>query len=166
MGGMVLLLHQLPAGPGHFDWLLQRRGSGEAGLLSFRVADRIDAEPTPEFHAQRIPDHRALYLTYEGPIHAPAAEDAHHGRPPVSLPPALSPSGAMGERGRVARVASGTCCFIEESASHLVIDGRFDQHPPTRWRGDRLSPASPAAPSTTPELWVFRSEILKISLGD
>lgn len=60
---MVLLLHELPEGTRHFDWLVEQPGA--VGLLSFRVADRIGASG---FDAERIADHRREYLSYEGEV--------------------------------------------------------------------------------------------------
>jgi hypothetical protein len=68
------LLHHLTPGIGsHYDWLLAPddgpHGPDEAILLCFRVADRIDLlTPGQGFEAERIPDHRWLYLSYEGEI--------------------------------------------------------------------------------------------------
>lgn len=87
---MVLLRHDLPDGSWHYDWLLEPASAAAAPvgpdarvLLAFRVANRLDAGPPREFPAERLPDHRRLYLDYEGEI--------------------------AGGRGRVTRVAAGTC---------------------------------------------------------
>ena len=72
---MVLLRHTTPDGSSHFDWLLGRCSVEEAGRSpdtrdavtlrlnappDFRGADRLDA--------QRLPDHRRLYLWFEGEL--------------------------------------------------------------------------------------------------
>ncbi|MGE3109205.1 MAG: hypothetical protein AB7G11_10855 [Phycisphaerales bacterium] len=90
---MVLLRHDLPSGEWHYDWMLQP--AAEAPLVAFRVDVRLDdareIAPRRRFDAVRLPDHRAAYLEYQGPV-GPAL----HG-------------GQMGERGRVLRLAAGTC---------------------------------------------------------
>lgn len=84
----VLLEHRLSAQESHFDWLVAPSGvdSGtEADIrdvATFRTASRIDAIREGEFEAERIQDHRRLYLGHEGPV--------------------------SGGRGSVRRVASGT----------------------------------------------------------
>lgn len=90
---MVLLRHDLPDGSWHYDWLLEPASAAAAPggpdarvLLAFRVAKRLDVDPPREFPAERLPDHRRLYLDYEGEI--------------------------AGGRGRVTRVAAGTCRTI------------------------------------------------------
>ncbi len=64
---MVLLEHETPDGARHFDWLIERPGvADEHRLIAFRCAhDPTRDAPIP---AERMPDHRALYLDYEGPI--------------------------------------------------------------------------------------------------
>jgi hypothetical protein len=94
----VLLHHHLLDGSDHFDWLLQRDPDPDSRLIAFRVSHRFDAS-TGGFDAERIPDHRPLYLTYEGPI--------------------------SGDRGRVTRVAEGTCRIISMAADRLEVDLRL-----------------------------------------
>lgn len=76
----VLLRHTLPDGTEHYDWLTQP--APEAPLVAFRVIERIDLPACVAFTAQRIPDHRPVYLDYEGEV--------------------------SGGRGHVTRVATGT----------------------------------------------------------
>lgn len=73
----VVLLHTLPDGSSHFDWMIEV--PGRPGLITFRC----DKAPSraPEFAAELLPDHRAVYLEYEGPV--------------------------SGNRGKVERVAAG-----------------------------------------------------------
>lgn len=90
MASWVLLRHDLPAGSWHLDWLLEPIGRSVAHpddrvLISFRIA-RIGADWSPligggQVRAARMPDHRAAYLTFEGPL--------------------------SGDRGRVTRLARG-----------------------------------------------------------
>jgi hypothetical protein len=67
MNPSVLLLHELPDGSSHYDWMIQRPAKA-AGLITFRVLERIDREGAVHFSAVRLPDHRAEYLTYEGAV--------------------------------------------------------------------------------------------------
>lgn len=64
MGACVVLLHVLP-GSTHHDWLFERQPGGP--LAAFRTPDRPDSLPA-SFRAARLPDHRSIYLTYEGPV--------------------------------------------------------------------------------------------------
>lgn len=69
----VLLHHLTPGSGSHYDWLLAPdggpHGPDEPLLLCFRVADRIDRmEAGQGFDAERIADHRWLYLSYEGEL--------------------------------------------------------------------------------------------------
>lgn len=77
----VLLLHELPDGTSHYDWMIERCEQGP--LVAFRVGERIDVRTCFEWTAQRLPDHRRAYLDYEGEV--------------------------SGGRGHVRRVASGKC---------------------------------------------------------
>ena len=98
----VLLRHELPDGGGHLDWLLERPARPDLGLLSFRVRGRIDDPRIGRFGATRLPDHRRLYLEYEGPI--------------------------SGGRGTVVRVVSGHCLRCEEGEGHVLIAVEFGGH--------------------------------------
>jgi hypothetical protein len=62
----VLLLHELPDGSSHYDWMIQRPGRGQ--LITFRLSQRIDQAPPHQFLGQRLPDHRPEYLGYEGEV--------------------------------------------------------------------------------------------------
>jgi hypothetical protein len=65
----VLLRHDLPDGSHHIDWLIARDPAAEQRLHSFRLTCRPDEfGPGAEVRAERIFDHRPVYLTYEGPI--------------------------------------------------------------------------------------------------
>lgn len=67
---MVLLRHTLVDASWHYDWLLDVAGTGgpeERNLVTFRVLERPD-EAEGAFEARRLPDHRRLYLAYEGDI--------------------------------------------------------------------------------------------------
>lgn len=89
MQRVVVLLHTLPDGSSHFDWMTERDGV----LVTFRLA-RSPAEPGWTAQpATRLPDHRLAYLTFEGEI--------------------------AGGRGTVRRVASGGCERWAESADRI-----------------------------------------------
>jgi len=92
MGETVLLLHTLADGSWHYDWMLERPDPA-ARLLTFRVARRIHEAASHGFEAERIADHRRMYLEYEGEI--------------------------SGGRGEVERVARGSCEILDEGPSRL-----------------------------------------------
>ncbi len=126
MGAMVLLRHELPDESAHFDWLLQRDGAvaggteGRPGLISFRVSQRPDQGAVGELVGLRLPDHRDVYLTYEGPVSgAPLAPGA--------------PSGSLADRGRITRVAAGACRVLSDQPDRLEFEARFEGGPARRW---------------------------------
>jgi hypothetical protein len=174
MGLMALLLHELPDGTHHHDWLLQRDKTDPPLLMTFRVPDRIDSVTCNKFLAQRLPDHRLLYLTYEGPVHgrngnSPLESDSSSDRPRSSAPD------AMGDRGRVKRLASGQCRILKEDPEHVVIQSCFGSQVFVEWQGRRLTPdetpldthaPAPDIVGSAPQMWLFVGEKLEISLGD
>ncbi len=84
----VVLRHTLPDSSVHYDWMIQwPRLNAEHSLLTFRCDTRPDqaAPESTDIVLERLPNHRSIYLAYEGPI--------------------------SGDRGSVQRVASGTCVF-------------------------------------------------------
>ena len=101
----VLLRHTLPDGTWHFDWMIDRDGEGP--LVTFRVQDRLEFEEISAFAAQRIGDHRRVYLDFEGEV--------------------------SGGRGRVERVAAGVVDRLSEGAE-IEVEVRFDGVT-RRWRG-------------------------------
>jgi hypothetical protein len=65
----VQLLHELPDGTSHVDWMIARDRAGREPLISFRLQRRIDElKPGQRMAAERIADHRPAYLDYEGPV--------------------------------------------------------------------------------------------------
>lgn len=76
----ALLLHTLPDGRWHYDWLIEppsppllAPAPSPGPLLAFRTWHRLDLDPHARgsalpIHAERLPDHREVYLTYQGPI--------------------------------------------------------------------------------------------------
>lgn len=112
---MVLLRHTLPDGSWHFDWLLGRCGLDEAkstpdvrDVVAMRVFGRVDAAapgPGDQGVAERLPDHRRLYLWHEGEV--------------------------SGGRGVVERVACGSWRGVLETGGGLRFEARFDGG---RWR--------------------------------
>ena len=65
----VQLLHELPDGTSHVDWMIARDRAGREPLISFRLPWRIDElKPGQRMAAERIADHRPAYLDYEGPV--------------------------------------------------------------------------------------------------
>lgn len=95
----VVLWHVLPTGKGHYDWLVQTSQDPAALLAAFRTSQRPDAEGVTEFQAERIKDHRPLYLEYEGEI--------------------------SGGRGVVTRVAGGVVDDVVETERSMRVTLRF-----------------------------------------
>ena len=86
----VLLLHELPDGSSHVDWLIGRDAEGTEPMYSFRLAQRLDAvEPGQTLNCEQIADHRPHYLTYEGEV--------------------------SGDRGRVSRLSRGALIAAEDA---------------------------------------------------
>lgn len=120
---MVLLLHEMPDGSSHFDWMVERAAAegvpapDDRVLVTYRVNERIDDAACRGFLAERLADHRARYLDYEGEV--------------------LGREGEAG-RGRVRRVALGTAVWIEDSKQRVTIEGAFAGAPAAanfRWVG-------------------------------
>lgn len=64
----VLLHHEQRTGS-HYDWLLVSPNPSAAGLTTFRIAPcSAEWEDRAVFSMQQLPDHRMVYLSYEGPI--------------------------------------------------------------------------------------------------
>lgn len=61
----VVLHHTLLDGSSHYDWLLE--SAADAPLLSLRVSAPLGPGSFP---SERLPEHRRIYLTYEGDIGA------------------------------------------------------------------------------------------------
>lgn len=96
MHASVILIHNLPDGSSHFDWFIdQPELEVEHRLISFRCQSRPDTLGLSEFAAERLPDHRADYLTYEGPISK--------------------------NRGFVQRIATGTVIKLDQTAHSISV---------------------------------------------
>lgn len=107
----TLLKHTLPDGTSHFDWLIET--TPEAPLTTFRVAVRIDDPACEGFEAERLADHRRVYLDYEGEV--------------------------SGGRGVVLQVARGEVrgeINADAATLHVGFGGAF-----RRWSGHRVSEA-------------------------
>lgn len=116
MARMVLLEHVLRSGERHFDWLLERPGEPEGPLLAFRVFERVDA-PRGEgveggvYRAERMKDHRRVYLEFEGEL--------------------------TGGRGDVRRVAAGDVESLGEGDGLVRASVRWEgEVSVARWRGE------------------------------
>lgn len=106
----VVLLHTLPDGSSHFDWLIdQPRLTQEHRLLAWRCSTRPD-EPMAPFSAHQMPDHRAHYLTYQGPL--------------------------TDNRGQVQRVAVGEVIALTATADHADLTIRW-KNATVRYHADR-----------------------------
>ncbi len=149
----VVLEHRLSDHDFHFDWLIDR--DGRSPLLTFRIpppslvqgapgarlpgCPLLSIAPPASFTAERIADHRRLYLDYEGPI--------------------------SGGRGEVRRIAAGDAEIVTETGESLEVRIRFPGLEERLWRGQRADhppdegtarpdPEPRAAPATA-GLWTF-----------
>jgi hypothetical protein len=155
MTRMVLLLHELPDGSSHYDWMIERptptptptphppprahpdpTPAPKPGLLTFRTLHRPDltpGQPAPParapadmFHVEHLPDHRPEYLDYEGPV--------------------------AGNRGRVRRLARGVVTALHTCACDRIELTGY-------WLADDGSPREAAAWAALPvgkRWWVQR----------
>jgi len=97
----VILHHDLPDGSSHFDWMFEppagfprNSASDSSRLVTFRCEVRPDQLQAGTAQSiNRLPDHRDLYLDYEGPV--------------------------SGDRGMVARVRPGEITGCRA----VVVDG-------------------------------------------
>lgn len=110
MARAVLLLHTLPDGSSHHDWMIERPWGGS--LATFRVSERIDRAGgvgmSSVFEAQRLPDHRPAYLDFEGAI--------------------------GGGRGEVVRLAAGEIEILADSPRRIEMEGWLGEVR-GRWEG-------------------------------
>lgn len=98
---MVLLRHTGGSIPAHFDWMIQDGLESESPLRTWRVMVRLDElKPGDWFIAEPLANHRAAYLTYEGPV--------------------------SGGRGEVQRVASGVA-LVRGTEIEMKWNGRAKQ---------------------------------------
>jgi hypothetical protein len=96
----VQLLHELPDGSRHVDWMLAQDSRGRDPLVTFRLQQRVDElPPGGMLEAVRIADHRPAYLTYEGPV--------------------------SGDRGTVTRLASGRATVRDERPDGWYLQVRW-----------------------------------------
>ncbi|MBX3409096.1 MAG: hypothetical protein KF859_04350 [Phycisphaeraceae bacterium] len=121
MGKAVLLRHDTPAGFGglsgeaqewHYDLLLEPDEPAQAPLIAVRVWVRLDLDDVAAFVGQRLPAHRRLYLAYEGDL--------------------------SGNRGRVARLAEGSCRVLLDAPGALEFDLEMGHFPSRRVRGEPI----------------------------
>lgn len=136
----VVLEHSVPGEGGHFDWLIDR--DGRSPLLTFRLAppqrassaaprgeggcQLLSTPPPASFAAERIADHRRLYLDYEGPI--------------------------SGGRGSVRRVAAGEAEILTQTGEILEVRVAFPGLGERVWHGRRDA----ARGGGGGESWMFR----------
>lgn len=103
---MVLLEHTQVDRSVHFDWLFARseRPDDDArDLVAFRISVRTDNAVTGgagAFTGERLPDHRARYLWFEGDIGA--------------------------DRGAVRRVAAGRCSIHRDDPGEFHAAAEWD----------------------------------------
>ncbi len=93
----VLLSHELPDATTHVDWMIASEPQGREPLVTFRVGSRIDEMKADQgLLARRIDDHRAEFLSYEGPV--------------------------SGNRGTVRRLTRGTVVSWERSGDRWQME--------------------------------------------
>lgn len=113
MASTVVLRHEMPDGSHHFDWLFERPGlpgsdPDDRVLVAFRLREPPSGVTTLD--ADRLADHRRLYLHYEGPISA--------------------------GRGDVYRVEHGECEILrDDDAGFEVLVSLGDSEQPDLWVG-------------------------------
>ncbi len=101
MGGprrAVILRHDTGDGSWHYDWLIDAAGGAaddERRVMAFRTRGRPDAAGVWGFEAERLADHRAAYLEFEGPV--------------------------SGGGGMVQRVATGRVVEVSEGRGEVVV---------------------------------------------
>lgn len=98
----VVLRHDMPDGSYHFDWMLACSAAQPAALIAFHLDRPLDqVEEGQTLSAQRIKDHRPMYLDFEGPL--------------------------SGDRGFVRRVATGTvlACSPARQPQELCLGIRW-----------------------------------------
>lgn len=100
----VLLEHTPPAEAAHLDLMLEADSDSEHRLVTFRLAHAAALEPGQVLEAQRLRNHRAVYLDFEG--------DVQPGR------------------GRVCRLQRGGCEVLEDSP--FRVEARIETL--TGWR--------------------------------
>ena len=98
----VQLLHKMPDGSSHIDWMIaQDCGDKKGELLTFRLKSRLDKlQIGQSILAEHIANHRWAYLEYEGPI--------------------------SGNRGVVSRVAEGVITSQKRDESSWRIEIRWE----------------------------------------
>lgn len=118
---MVILRHQLPDGSHHFDWLVQGPqripappSPEDRCLIAFRTAVRPDeaALTGASFEAERLQDHRRLYLDFEGQL--------------------------TDNRGTVQRLATGIVEALFNEATVFRLRGRFNDAPTCIWEASSI----------------------------
>ena len=93
----VLLSHEFPDATSHVDWMIASDPRGREPLVTFRLGGRLDEMDAGQgLLAHRISDHRAEYLTYEGPV--------------------------SGDRGTVRRLTRGTVVSWERSGDRWQME--------------------------------------------
>ena len=94
----VQLLHKMPDGSSHIDWMIaQDCGDKKGELLTFRLKSRLDKlQIGQSILAEHIANHRWAYLEYEGPI--------------------------SGNRGVVSRVAEGVITSQKRDKSNWRVE--------------------------------------------
>ncbi|MHC4102453.1 MAG: hypothetical protein ACYSW1_16415 [Planctomycetota bacterium] len=124
----VQLLHELPDGSRHVDWMIAQDPRGRDPLVTFRVQQRVDDLPAGQrIEAVRLADHRPAYLAYEGPV--------------------------SGDRGTVKRLARGTAAVLDEGPDGCRVEVCWES-PPGRPQPQQLRLTRPGPESA---VWVIEA---------
>lgn len=117
-----MLRHTRADRSSHLDWLIERPGdTREHRCITFRVdADEPGPRAGHPFEARRLPDHRAHYLDYQGPVSR--------------------------NRGDVVRLASWTALVGIDTEATLRCALGHDVDPFAEWEGLRIGPSGDAEP--------------------
>ena len=84
----------------HYDFMLSPPGAGQ--LWTWAITANPLCQPLPlECQAERLPDHRRIYLDYQGPV--------------------------SGDRGHVQQAAKGTCEVVVWSEQDVKVRLRLDE---------------------------------------
>ncbi len=132
MARTVILRHVLPDATWHHDWLIEPDTDGNADdnartLIAFRLSPRTSPDAGGPLLAERMPDHRRLYLHFEG---------------------------AIGEgRGTVARVARGQALVTHLDRGALHVSVRWETPAPDAPAWAQTDASWQALPIAPAPLW-------------
>lgn len=134
MARAVVLQHDLPDGSRHFDWLIapddaaHPPSADERVLIAFRLRERPDDPLVVDLEAAKMPDHRWMYLEFEGELEG-------------------------GGRGAVKRVGEMACRWVKRDETEMVMEVKTERGR-ALWYGKRR-PCQTSADGL--EMWEFEA---------